>query len=310
MSKILVTGANGLVGHALRRICSEFNGDEFVFYDRAKADLTKEQDVCEMYKNERPDYVIHTAARVGGIGLNLAKPAEMFYQNILMNSFMIHYANLNNVKKIICYTSACTFPHNVPILKEELQQTGKPWDDNFAYGYAKRMVDIQIRAYRQQHKVNYCSVVPTNLYGPNDNFSLEDGHVIAALVHKCYMAKKNSSPLVLWGDGSSLREFIYSDDVARLTVMILKNTSITYDKVIVSNTIEMSIKKICQIICEEMGFGGEIVFDTDKPNGQFRRPSDTSRLHSIIPDIKFTDHRIGIRHTIDWFSENYPEVRL
>ena len=146
--------------------------------------------VRDLYHKTLPDYVIHAAAKVGGIGLNRSRPAELFCDNILMNTHMIHCAYKFEVEKLICYTSVCTFPDDVKVLKEDLQQAGKPFEDNFAYGYAKRMVDIQIKAYRRQYGVNYCSVIPTNLYGPNDNFSLTNGHVIASLIHKCYLAKK------------------------------------------------------------------------------------------------------------------------
>ena len=305
--KILVTGTEGLMGRALENICDQYPDDEFIFCSRKDADLTKEDEVASMYDKFRPEYVIHPAAKVGGIGLNLAKPGELFYQNILMNSFMIHYAHLHDVKKIICYTSVCSFSDKVDLLKEELQQAGEPFEDNFAYGYAKRMADIQIKAYRKQYGVNYCSIISTNLYGINDNFNLEDGHVIPALIHKCYLAKKNNTPLTLWGDGSSLREFVYADDMAHLTMSILKDS--TWDKIIVSNTLEMSIKEVCQIICEHMDFKGKVIFDMSKPNGQYRRPSDTSRLQSMVPNFQFTDHKDGIGKTIKWFCEKYPEVR-
>ena len=307
MAKILVTGSGGLLGLAFRTIQKDFPEHDFFFATRNDGDLTKIDEVRNLYKKVLPDHVIHAAAKVGGIGLNRSCPADLFYDNILMNTYMIHCA-YEFEAEIICYTSVCTFPDDAKILKEDLQQIGKPFDDNFAYGYAKRMVDIQIKAYRRQHGVSYCSIVPTNLYGPNDNFSLTNGHVIAALIHKCYLARRDNEPLVLWGDGSPLREFIYSEDLARLTMNMLKMTE--YDKVIISNNSEMSIRNTCEIICKHMDFNGDVIFDTSKPNGQYRRPSDISRLKDLVPNLTFTNHNEGIKKTVNWFMDNYPKVRM
>ena len=308
MPRILITGSAGLLGLAFRTIKLDFPEYDFYFATREDGDLTKMDMVRNLYKRTHPDYVVHAAAKVGGIGLNRSRPAELFYDNILMNTYMIHCAYEFEVENLICYTSVCTFPDDVKVLKEDLQQNGKPFDDNFAYGYAKRMVDIQIKAYRLQYGVNYCSVIPTNLYGPNDNFSLTDGHVIAALIHKCYLAKKNNSPLSIWGNGSPLREFIYSDDLARLTMAMLQMKE--HDKIIISNNSEISIKNTCKIVCKHMDFDGDIVFDASKPNGQYRRPSDISRLKNLVPDLTFTSHDEGIERTVKWFVDNYPKVRM
>lgn len=307
MSKILVTGSDGLMGWAFRSIAHEYD-DQFIFCSRKDGDLTKEEDVKTVYSKVKPDLVIHAAARVGGIGINLAKPAELFYENILMNSFMIHYARVFNVSRIVCYSSVCTFPDDASLLTEDLQQCGKPFDSNFAYGYAKRMIDIQLQAYKKQYGTNYFSIISTNLYGPNDNFSLTDGHVIPCLIHKCFLAKKNNTPLSIWGDGNSLREFVYSFDVARITLNLLKMDH-DKNKIIVSNNEEFSIRSIINMICEYLEFGGEVVYDLTKPGGQYRRPSDTSLMKSLIPDISFTEHSNGIRGTIKWFIDRYPQLR-
>ena len=309
MSKILVTGSNGLVGWALKLVANDYPDDEFIFCSREDGDLTDKDSVIGIYAKHNPDYVIHAAAKVGGIGANIAKPANLFYDNILMNSFMIHYAHDFGVKKILCYSSVCTYPDDVDVLREDLQQSGKPYDSNFAYGYAKRMIDIQIKAYKRQYGTNYFSIISTNLYGPNDNFSLTDGHVIPCLIHKCHLAKKNNIPLDIWGDGSSLREFVYSEDVAKLTIELLKKEH-DKDKIIISNNIEFSIKQVIEMICEYMDFDGEVNYDLTKPSGQHRRPSDTSLLRGMIPDLNLTNHREGIKKTVDWFVQNYPNIRF
>lgn len=307
MSRILVTGSNGLIGNALRRISEEYSHD-FIFATRIDGDLTSEKDVNNLYKETKPDYVIHTAAKVGGIGLNLTKPADMFYENILMNTFVLHYAYKYNVKKCIAYSSVCSYPYDAPILKEELQQNGYPFKDNFAYGYSKRMIDIQVKAYKKQYGCNFCTVVPTNLYGMEDNYHLTEGHVIPSIIHKCFLAKKNNTPLVLWGDGSPLREFLYSDDAAKLTMEILFSQN-EFDNIILSNPVEYSIKDVTEVICKSLKFDGEIQWDNNKPKGQIRRPSDISRLKSVVKNFSYTDIEIGIIKATEWFKNNYPKVR-
>ena len=214
--KILVTGGDGLVGSALRRVSEKHTQHEFVFTTRKQHDLTKEKDVARLFKESNPDYVIHTAARVGGIGRNLNSPAQQFYNNILMNTFMIHYAFVHNVKKLIAFSSVCAFPADEPIFKEDNLQSGMPYPAHGAYAYSKRMVDVQIEAYNKQHDLNYCSVIPANIFGECDNYNLEDGHVVPSLIHKCYIAKQTNTVLEVWGNGSPMREFLYSDDSTRL----------------------------------------------------------------------------------------------
>jgi GDP-L-fucose synthase len=307
--KILITGSDGLMGHAFRKVSHELYPEaEFIFCNRATANLTDSNQVCKMLDRYRPASVIHAAACVGGVGFNLSCPAELYYNNIIMNSFMVHYSYLFNVQKMICYSSVCSFADHVDVLKEDLQQVGEPFKDNFAYGYAKRMLDVQIRAYRKQYGVNYGVVIPTNLYGINDNFDLQNGHVIASLIHRCYLAKKNNDPLIVWGDGSSLREFLFADDAARLSIELLKQ-DIMFDKVLISNPYEKSIREVCLLICELMDFQGEIIFDESKPKGQHRRPSDIGLLKKLLPSFQFTDFEIGMKQTIEWFLAHYLEVR-
>lgn len=309
MDNILVTGSDGLFGTALRRISDSYPYN-FIFATHKDGDLTLEDNVKRLYESHHPAYVIHAAARVGGIGANLAMPAKFFTENILMNTYMLHYAWKYEVKKCIAFSSICSFADNLPVLKECLQQEGAPFRDNLSYGYSKRMVDIQIQAYHKQYGCNFCALIPANLYGISDNFNLSNGHVIASVIHKCLLAKLNNTELVLWGDGSSLREFIFADDMARISMSLLLNPDYV-QSVLVSNPIEHSIKEVVQIICEKMNFTGNVVWDTSKPNGQFRRPSDTSLFQSLVPNFKFTPLSDGIQKTVDWFVEKYPSnVRL
>ena len=216
--KILVTGGNGLVGNAIKKVALKNPQFDFIFIGRDDYDLTKENEVESLFLKHKPNYVIHTAAKVGGIGGNMIGHADYFYQNILINSFFIHYAWKYNVEKLLAFSSVCVFPNDSQILKEENMHNGPPFSGNFAYAYAKRMVDVQIRAYKEQHNIkNYCSIIPSNIIGTHDFYNLQHGHVLPSLMHKIYLAKKNNSNLEVWGDGKSLREFIFAE--LRLRVM-------------------------------------------------------------------------------------------
>jgi len=170
------------------------------------------------------------------------------------------------------------------------------------------MLDVQTEVYRDQYGVNFVSVIPTNIYGINDNFNIENGHVIPSLIHKCYLAKENNTDFVVWGSGKALREFIYSKDIGRLTNWALEN----YDEnkpIILTTSDEISIKYLVNLIVEYVGFEGKVIFDKDKPEGQFRKPSDNSKLLSYIPDFEFTSIKDGLKETIKWFVENYENIR-
>jgi GDP-L-fucose synthase len=185
---------------------------------------------------------------------------------------------------------------------------GPPHFSNDAYAYAKRMVDVQIRAYKEQYGLNYKSVIPTNIYGPNDNYDIKNGHVIPSLIHKCYLAREHKTPLTIWGSGNPLREFIFSRDVAKLTEWVLFN----YDEnepIILSTSDEISIKEVVGIIVEIMNFKGEVKFDTTKPDGQYRKPSDNSKIKSYLPDFNFTNLFDGLKETIEYFEKYYNVVR-
>lgn len=308
METVLVTGSKGLLGSAIVDASKAYANYNFVFLDRSSGDLTIQNNVEAIYKKYQPQYVIHAAARVGGIHANMSRPGELFYENLLMNSFMIHYGYKFGVNKLMCFSSMCSFPDTSSAIREGCQQDGKPFEANAAYGYAKRMVNVQINAYRKQYGVKYNSIVPGNIFGPNDNFSLVDGHVIPSLIHKCFIAKQSNKPFVIWGDGSPLREFMYSADLADVTLKLLFG-DLKYDEVLVSNDSEISIKEVAMMVVDAIGFNGEIIFDTSKPNGQLKKVSDISRLRSILPDLKFTDHKQAINNSVEWFMNNYPNVR-
>ena len=193
-------------------------------------------------------------------------------------------------------------------LTEKKIHLGEPHFSNYPYAYAKRMLDVQSRAYNEQYGTNYVTVIPTNIYGPNDNFSIDNGHVLPSLLHKCYLAKQNNTDLEVWGSGKPLREFIYSDDVARLSEWALDN----YDEqepIIFSTSEEISIRDVVDIIVDKFDFKGKVIWQPDRPDGQYRKPSDNSKLKSYLPNFKFTPIEDGITKTIEWLVNNYEEIR-
>jgi GDP-L-fucose synthase len=310
MGRLLVTGANGLVG-------SQFKGDLISIISKV-GDLRDPKIVDgiidfytdkERQKEYAVDKIIHCAAKVGGVGGNMKYKGEFFYDNIMINTNVIESARKHGVKKLVVFLSTCIFPDNVEYpLTESKIHLGPPHFSNDAYAYSKRMAEIQIRAYREQYGLNYTSVIPTNIYGPNDNFNIENGHVIPSLIHKCYLAKENNTDLVIWGSGKPLREFIYSKDVAELSLWVLENYNDS-EPIILSTSEEISIKDVVEIIVEVMNFKGNIIFDNTKPDGQFRKPSDNSKLISYLPNFKFTPIEQGIKETVKWFVENYDNIR-
>ena len=308
--KILVTGGNGLVGNAIKKAALKNPQFDFVFIGREDYDLTKENEVESLFLKHKPNYVIHTAAKVGGIGGNMIGHADYFYQNILINSFFIHYAWKHNVEKLLAFSSVCVFPNDSQILKEENMHNGPPFSGNFAYAYAKRMVDVQIRAYKEQHNIkNYCSIIPSNIIGTHDFYNLQHGHVLPSLMHKIYLAKKNNSDLEVWGDGKSLREFIFADDLAVALVDLLKKDNIP-ERLTIAGNKQNSIKEIVDMLVKASGFNGQVIFNGAKPNGQRNRQSDLSLFNTLFPNFNFTNTEDSIRISYNWFEKNYPNVRL
>jgi len=272
-------------------------------------DLRDFQATLDYFTEHEADTVIHCAAKVGGVMANMSYMGEFFYDSMAMNLNVLEAARRSGVRKVVSFLSTCIYPDNVkyPLVENDLHM-GEPHESNFGYAYAKRMLEVQSRAYRKQYGVNYVCVVPTNIYGPNDNFNLEGGHVVPALIHKCYLAKKNNTPLVIWGSGKPLREFVYSEDMGKL----INWAALDYEEetpIIFSNSEEISIKELVEAVVEAFDFQGEIIYDETKPEGQYRKPTDNSKLRSYLPDFEFTPIKEGVKKTVDWFVENYEDCR-
>ena len=298
--KTLITGGYGMVGSAM---------ESQIKLSRETCDLTNPKQTEALFRTIRPDGVIHCAGKVGGIGGNSNYKGEYFYDNLMINTNVIEASRKAGVKNLVAFLSTCVFPDNVtyPLTVDQVH-LGEPHESNYPYAYAKRMADVQIRAYREQYDINYTSIIPSNIYGPNDNFNLDHGHVMPMLIHKLYLAKKNKTDFTVWGSGKPLREFIYSKDIAKIAEWALYNYEGT-DPLIISGDEEVSIKDLVGMLVDEFKFKGKVIFDETKPDGQFRKPSDNSLIKELLPDFEYTPFEQGIKETVNWFRENYENAR-
>ena len=298
--KVLITGGGGMVGSAM---------ESPIKLTREYCDLTNPRQTNSLFIAIKPDGIIHCAGKVGGIGGNSNYKGEYFYNNIMINTNVIEAARQAGTKNLVAFLSTCVFPDNVkyPLTVDQVH-LGEPHESNYPYAYAKRMADVQIRAYREQYGLNYTSIIPSNIYGPNDNFNLDHGHVMPMLIHKLYLAKKNKTDFTVWGSGKPLREFIYSKDIAKIAEWALFNYEGT-DPLIVSGDEEVSIKDLVSMLVDEFKFKGKVIFDKTKPDGQLRKPSDNSKIKELLPDFEYTPFEQGIKETVNWFIENYENAR-
>lgn len=301
---VLVTGGTGMIGHALQKVLP--NG---VFLSSTDVDLRNYEQTYKVFKTHNPEKVIHLAARVGGVKANTNFIAEFYKDNIDMNTNVIDISHKLGVSKVLSFLSTCIFPDNIEYpLTEATVHNGEPHSSNFGYAYAKRMLDVQSRAYRQQYGCNFITVIPNNLFGENDNFHLEHSHVIPAMIRKIYEAKINNSEVTLWGDGSPLREFTYSEDLAKIILFTLENYNGEHP-LSVGNPGERSIKSVAEDVVDIFDFRGRINWQTDKPAGQHRKPSSNKKFLELGWDKKYTPFREALEKTCQWFLESYPNVR-
>lgn len=301
--RILVTGGAGFLGqHLVEQLKKEKPGE--IFVPRSKDyDLREKSVVKKLVKNF--DIVIHLAANVGGIGYNQEHPAELFYDNLLMGAHIIHEAYLAGAEKVVALGTICAYPKftPVPFLEKDLWM-GYPEETNAPYGLAKKMMLVQAQAYRQQYGFNTIFLLPTNLYGPHDNFKPESSHVMPALIKKFVDAKDQNHPeVVVWGTGSPTREFLYVEDAARAIVLATKFYN-EEDPVNLGSSFEISIAELAHLIGDLVGYKGKIVFDTSKPDGQPRRKIDIQRAEEKFGFKSETTFKDGLKKTIDWYKKN------
>lgn len=303
--RIVVTGGAGFLGKQVvaQLVAAGADRDRIVIPRSQDYDL-RTLAACEQVVQGQ-DLIIHLAAHVGGIGLNREKPAELFYDNLMMGTQLIHAAYQAGVKKFVCVGTICAYPKFTPVpFKEDDLWAGYPEETNAPYGIAKKALLVQLQAYRQQYGFDGIYLLPVNLYGPEDNFDPGSSHVIPALIRKVYEAQQRGDrTLPAWGDGSPTREFLYSTDAARGIVLAAQNYA-DPDPVNLGTGAEISIRDLVETICELMEFQGEIVWQTDKPNGQPRRCLDIQRAQAAFGFTAQTSFRDGLQQTIDWYRQN------
>jgi GDP-L-fucose synthase len=303
-SKIYIAGHTGLVGSAIVRNLKASGYTNFLFRTIEELDLTRQELVEQLFDQEKPEYVILAAAKVGGILANNTYPAEFIYINIQLQNNIIHSAYKNGIKKLLFLGSSCIYPKHAPQpMKEEFLLDGKLEPTNEPYAIAKIAGIKMCQAYNRQYGTNFISVMPTNLFGPGDNFNLQTSHVLPALIRKFVDAKaEGKKSVTIWGTGSPKREFLYVDDLADAVIYLMNNYD---DSEIVNIGVgkDSTILEIAKLIQEEVGFQGSIEFDTSKPDGTMQKLLDVSRLHTLGWKAK-TGLREGIRKTIEWYLKN------
>tara|TARA_X000000950_G_scaffold125538_1_gene157216 strand:- start:129 stop:1085 length:957 start_codon:yes stop_codon:yes gene_type:complete len=313
--KIFIAGHKGMVGSSLARSLKD-QDVEIITKDKNELNLLNQENVKNFFKNERIDQVYLAAAKVGGIHANNTYPADFIYQNLMIQNNVIHNAFLNGVKKLLFLGSSCIYPKNTKQpMKEEQLLSGKLEETNEPYAIAKiagiKLCESYNRQYEESHNIDYRCIMPTNLYGPGDNYHPENSHVIPGLIYRFHEAKINSLPEVtIWGSGKPKREFLYVDDMARASIHLMsldkkiynKHTSSMCSHVNVGSGIELSIKELSQIIKEIVGFKGKIIFDLDKPDGALRKFLNCARLENLGFEPK-TSLRDGLKKTYKEYTK-------
>jgi len=298
---IMVTGGSGFLGAHLVDRLKAAGADRIFVPRRADYDLRDRSAVLRALADARPQIVIHLAAVVGGIGANQARPADFFYENLMMGAQLLHESRLAGVEKFVAIGTICAYPKNTPVpFKEENIWDGYPEETNAPYGLAKKMLLVQSQAYRQQYGFNSIYLSPVNLYGPRDHFDLKVSHVIPALIRKCLEAQERGDDhIVVWGTGNATREFLFVEDAANAVALAAER----YDgaePVNIGLGMEISIRDLSAMIARLCGFEGRIVFDPGKPDGQPRRCLDTSRAERLFGFKAGVSLEEGLRRTIAW----------
>jgi GDP-L-fucose synthase len=309
--RVLVTGGGGFLGsHVVDRLQAIHAGEVFV-PRQGDYDLVDRQAVERVLKDSTPDIVIHLAAKAGGIGANLARPAEFFYDNLMMGVQMMHAAWQAGVEKFVAVGTVCSYPKFTPVpFHEDDLWDGYPEETNAPYGLAKKMLLVQSQAFRAQYGFNAINLIPVNLYGPRDNFELETSHVIPALIRRYLEAcESGAEKVTLWGDGSPTREFLYAPDAAEGILLGAERLN-SSQPVNLGSGEEISIRDLAEKIRAMVGYEGEILWDTSRPNGQPRRALDTSKAEELFGFRARTPFDDGLRQTIDWYRahRHAPEV--
>jgi len=318
---ILVTGGTGLVGHAIQTIVQREKRveEEWIFVGSKDADLSDRDQTKALFNKYHPTHVIHLAAMVGGLFHNMSHNLDFLRKNIHINDNVLQTSFETGVQKVVSCLSTCIFPDKTTYpIDETMIHLGPPHPSNFGYSYAKRLIDISDRAYHEQHGCLFTSVIPCNVFGPHDNFSLQSSHVIPALIRKLHDAieegKSSESPektvFTVLGTGRPLRQFIYSMDLAELFLWVLREyTSVEPLILSVDEKDEVSISTVAETIARAFGFEGEIRYDSTQADGQFKKTASNAKLRSYMPNFQFTPFEQAINSTVQWFKENCDTAR-
>lgn len=313
--KILVTGGTGLVGKAIQDDISSCHNDrsseEWVFIGSKDGDLRDMNQTRAIFEAVQPTHVLHLAAFVGGLFRNIKYKADFYMDNMRMNQNVVECCHAFRVQKLISCLSTCIFPNQTSYpIDESMVHAGPPHASNEGYAYAKRMIDVMNRCYHDQYGSLFTSVIPTNIYGPYDNFNLDQGHVIPGLIHKCYLAQKNKTAFTIFGSGKPLRQFIFSRDVAQLMIWAVRSYEDIAPLILsVDAQDEVSIGQVAEYIAKAMKFDGPIQYDTTKQDGQFKKTASNAKLRQALPEFAFTSIEDGIQQAVEWFVDNYDIAR-
>ena len=309
--RVCVTGGSGFLGSYLVEELHRLGARDIFVPRRADYDLTTAEGVRRMFAHARPDVLFHLAAVVGGIGANKENPGHFFYANAMMGIQLIEQARIHGVEKTIVAGTICAYPKFAPTpFHEESLWDGYPEETNAPYGIAKKALLVQCQAYRQQYGMNAIYLLPVNLYGPRDNFDLQSSHVIPALIRKCLEAKERGDrEIIVWGDGTPTREFLYAADAAHGLALAAQRYD-GIEPVNLGSGEEISIRDLVETIADLCEFDGEILFDKEKPNGQPRRQLDVTRARAYFGFTASTSLADGLRETINWYRASHEEARL
>jgi len=306
MKKILVTGGSGLVGHGIQSIVGEFvDKYEIIFVSSKDYDLYDFKETNQMFEDIKPQLVIHLAANVGGLYKNMNQKVDMLEKNLMINYNVVKCCHDHKVEKLVACLSTCIFPDQIEYpIDETMLHNGPPHESNDAYAYAKRMLEVHCRAYRESYGDDFVCIIPTNIYGPYDNFDLENAHVLPALIHKCYLAKLYDQDFVVRGTGKPLRQFIYSHDLAWLIMMVLEKYK--GDNIILSvdESQEVSIGCVARTIARCFDYEDRVVFDSSYSDGQYKKTVTNHKLQQLLGHenkFEFTTIQDGCKKTVDWF---------
>ncbi len=308
---IIVTGGAGFLGcHIVEKLYESGIDEKQVFVPRSKDfDLVEKNNIIKMFATFQPDVVIHAAGRIGGIGTNVAHPATFFYENLMMGVQMMETARTHSVEKFVTIGTTCSYPKHAPQPLNEIDLwDGYPAEETAPYGLAKKMLIVQSQAYRKQHNFNSITLLPTNLYGPHDNFDPKTSHVLPALIRRCVDMKESNSPTFeVWGSGSATRDFLYVEDAAEGIVLAAEKYNKS-DPINLGSGQEISIKELAERVCSSVGFKGSLMWDTTKPDGTPRRCLDTTLAEKEFDFRAKTSPDTGLRKTIEWYLHNRTNI--